>query len=382
MTLPNRKFGVEIEFIGVFPVDAAQAITNAGIPCVVEGYNHATRNHWKIVSDASIQINSNMDHGMCGELVSPPLSGEQGLEQLRSVIRALASVGGTVNKTCGLHVHVDANDLNAGQILSVVRRYAHFENQINSFMPPSRRGSRWAQSVGGDYVDSLLRQVNRYGNPRNTFGGLDRYRSVNLASYARHGTVEFRQHSGSTNAIKVSNWVTFCVHFVEKAIQAQVLPAAQSDENTAPARIVRRGRRPNYVARRNLLAALMDRGNHPYGCDVYTLARVSGYSVARLGFNSEIFNEIRQFALVSTSYRRRAVVTAINNQAMADVWLGNVESDDPALDARTVLNANRAQNTGGTVTYTIPGVPATDTLFDNMPLEISQFYNERISEFS
>ena len=245
MTIPVRKFGVEIEFIGVYPQDAAAAITAAGVPCAVEGYNHATRNHWKIVSDASIQVNSNMEPGMCGELVSPPLCDEQGLMQLRTVIRALASVGGTVNKSCGLHVHVDANDLNAGQILSVVRRYAHFENQINAFMPPSRRGSRWAHSVGGDYVDNLLRQVNRYGNPRNIFGGLNRYMAVNLASYARHGTVEFRQHSGSTNPAKVANWVTFCLHFVNKAIQAQVLPAAtpvvENTTNTSTAR-ARRGR--------------------------------------------------------------------------------------------------------------------------------------------
>ena len=138
--------------------------------------------------------------------------------------------------------------------------------------------------------------------------------AVNLASYARHGTIEFRQHSGSTNANKICNWITFCVHFVSKAIQAQVLPAAQVETSVTPGRIVRRGRRPNYEARRNLLAALMDRVNYPYGCDVYTLARVSGYSATRLGFNSEIFNEIRQFASVNTSYRRRALVNAINNR--------------------------------------------------------------------
>lgn len=382
MTIPERKFGVEIEFIGAYPNDVVRAIVAAGIPCAVEGYNHATRNHWKVVSDASIQVNSNMEPGMCGELVSPPLFGEAGLEQVKTVARAIALAGATVNKSCGLHVHVDANDLNAGQILSVVRRYAHFESAINSFMPPSRRESRWAYSVGGDYVNSLLRQINRYGNPRNIFGALNRYMAVNLASYARHGTIEFRQHSGSTNANKICNWITFCVHFVNKAIQAQVLPAAQVETSVTPGRIVRRGRRPNYEARRNLLAALMDRVNHPYGCDVYTLARVSGYSAARIGFNSEIFNEIRQFALVSTSYRRRALVTAIINQAMADVWLGNVQSDDPALDARTAANANRTRNPVATVTYSIPDVSPTDTLFDNMPLEIAQFYNERASEFS
>jgi hypothetical protein len=389
MTIPVRKFGVEIEFIGVYPQDAAAAITAAGVPCAVEGYNHTTRNHWKIVNDASIQVNSNMEPGMCGELVSPPLCDEQGLMQLRTVIRALASVGGTVNKSCGLHVHVDANDLNAGQILSVVRRYAHFENQINAFMPPSRRGSRWAHSVGGHYVDDLLRQVNRYGNPRNIFGGLNRYMAVNLASYARHGTVEFRQHSGSTNPAKVANWVTFCLHFVNKAIQAHVLPAAtpvvENTTDTSTAR-ARRGRRPNYEARRQLFAALNDRARFPRGCSPDQLAQASGYSRERLGVWGQIMNEIRQFANVVTAGRYRIWADGITNQAMADVWLGHNDSTDPALDARAVHAANRANrnryNNTPAVTYTVPMVDVSDTLFDGMPLEVTQFYNERISEFS
>jgi hypothetical protein len=382
MTIPGRKFGVEIEFIGAYPNDVARAITAAGIPCAVEGYNHATRNHWKVVSDGSVQVNSNMEPGMCGELVSPPLSGDAGLEQVRIVARAISLAGATVNKSCGLHVHVDANDLNAGQILSVVRRYAHFENDINNFMPPSRRGSRWAHSVGGDYVDSLLRQVNRYGNPRNIFGGLNRYMAVNLASYARHGTIEFRQHSGSTNSVKICNWITFCVHFVSKAIQAQVLPAAMPTTENAAARIVRRGRRPNYEARRQVVSALMNNERYMWGCSAGELANISGYAENRLGFRGQIFNEIRQFANVTLNSRRRAQIRGIHNEAMMNVWLGNTQSADPALDARTSYLNSRRNNQVGVVTYTVPPVASADTLFDNMPLEISQFYNERTSEFS
>lgn len=254
---------------------------------------------------------------------------------------------------------------------------------------PSRRGSRWAHSVGGDYVDGLLRQVNRYGNPRNIFGGLNRYMAVNLASYARHGTVEFRQHSGSTNAAKVANWVTFCLHFVNKAIQAQVLPAAtpatDTSTDTSTTR-TRRGRRPNYEARRQLFAALMDRARFSRGCSPDQLAQASGYSRERLGVYGQIINEIRQFATVVNVGRYRMWIEGITNQAMADVWLGHNDSVDPALDARVALAANRtAYNRNynpSLVTYTVPTVDTSDTIFDGMPLEIVQFYNERTSEFS
>lgn len=383
--IPNRNFGVEIEFIGVYAVEAARAISNVGIPCYVEGYNHSTRQHWKIVTDGSIQVNSNMDPGMCGELVSPPLSGENGIEQLRKVVKALAEVGGTVNKTCGLHVHVDANDLNAGQILSVVRRYAHFENEINSFMPPSRRQSRWAGSVGGDYVNNLLNLVNRYNNPRNTFGGLNRYMAVNLASYARHGTIEFRQHSGSTNATKISNWITFCLYFVNKAIQAQVLSTPSTSENVSVTSRTRRGRRPNYEARRQLLNALLNNNYGTRGTLPGDLAVISGYSQERLGFNGQIMNEIRTFANVySVGYRgfRRIGVSHIFNQAMADVWLGLNNSTDPTLDARIVSRANNQRNRNNAIRYTVPMIDSSDTLFADMPNEIAMFYQERSSEFS
>lgn len=380
MPVPFRKFGVEIEFIGVFPAEAARAINAAGVPCVVENYNHATRNHWKIVHDGSLEVNSNMDPEMRGELVSPPLSGEAGLEQVRTVARALAAAGGTVNKSCGLHVHVDANDLDAGQILSIVRRYSHFENGITAFMPPSRRDSRWAYSVGGDFVERLLQQVNRYGNPRNLFGGLNRYHAVNLASYARHGTVEFRQHSGSTNENKICNWITFCLYFVNKAIQNQVVPDGDNDTDT-PRQVSRGGRRPNYEARRNIVNALMDRNRFPRGCNSLDLSNVSGYAIGRTGMSGQIMNEIRQFATVDMWNRQRGYISTIHNSAMAEVWLGNTQSTDPALNARMCLDRNRQQRSGRAHQYTIATPSVNDTLFDDMPVEIANYYIERSNSF-
>lgn len=385
MTLPIRKFGVEIEFIGLYPEDAARAISQAGYSCHHEGYNHATRNHWKIVPDSSLQVTNRMQPGQSGELVSPPLVGEEGIRELRAVVAALKAAGGTVNASCGLHVHVDANDLNAGQIISVVRRYAHFEQQINAFMPPSRRNSRFAFSVGGSYVDDILTAVNRNGNHRNVFGTLNRYMAVNLASYARHGTIEFRQHSGTTNPDKIENWVKFCLFFVSKAITATVLPVSTEQTpaavaSTSPAR--RRGRRPNYAARRELWNYLLANSN----LSIYRedLARACGISASRLTPRGQIMSEISQFARVSFLSRQRLRFEYVTNEAMADVWLGRVESDDPALDARQALqnHRNRVASRRATVYYTVPMVNDTESLFDQMPPEVINYYQRRASAFA
>ena len=42
----------------------------------------------------------------------------------------------------------------------------------------------------------------------------NRYFKVNACSYARHQTIEFRQHQGSTDFEKISNWVNFCAKLV------------------------------------------------------------------------------------------------------------------------------------------------------------------------
>lgn len=44
-----------------------------------------------------------------------------------------------------------------------------------------------------------------------------RYFKINLQAYLRHGTIEFRQHSGSANATKVCNWVRFLQAFIDES---------------------------------------------------------------------------------------------------------------------------------------------------------------------
>jgi hypothetical protein len=43
----------------------------------------------------------------------------------------------------------------------------------------------------------------------------NRYYKINPISYLRHGTIEFRQHQGSTSYEKISKWIEFCVKLVD-----------------------------------------------------------------------------------------------------------------------------------------------------------------------
>lgn len=349
-TVPNRRFGVEIEFVGVSPGIAATAISNAGVPCVYEDYNHTTRNHWKIVRDGSIEYhNSN-----CGELVSPPLVGAAGIEQVRNVLRALVSAGATVNRSCGLHVHVDANDLTIPQIVNVMRRYQNFQNVINTFMPVSRHNSRWAKNLSND----LINRVSSYmvsSSLRRNANALDRYHVINVASFARHGTIEFRQHSASVNNNKVAHWIAFCLFFVSESVTN--LPGVIHRANSTG-----RGRRPNYAAR-NVIVALL---SQPGGATLSSMASRTGYSENTI--QGSILSQLRGMGRIRlTRWNGCYSFSSINHDAL-EVWLGNastpvVSAPVPAMDAST----NDA---------------LADTLFRGVPNEIVSFYNERAMELS
>ena len=216
----NRRFGVELEMAGITREQAARALQQVGIEVRTENYNHDTRPHWKIVPDGSVQGGF--------EVVSPILQGEEGLEQLRTVVTALDDMGGNVNRTCGYHVHFDAADLSHEHVRAIVTRYAAHEAEIDAFMPRSRRGNEntYCQSVISLAGNARFKNAATMRELVNAQGG--RYFKVNLQSYYRYGTVEFRQHSGTLNAAKAVNWVRFLDSFITttKSLTNAPAPAA------------------------------------------------------------------------------------------------------------------------------------------------------------
>lgn len=202
----SRNFGVELEMVGITREQAVSALRLVGIAVENENYNHVTRTHWKIVPDGSVQGGF--------EVVSPVLRGEEGLEQLRAVATALDDMGGSVNRTCGFHVHFEAADLAVEHVRAIVLRYAAHEEEIDSFMPASRRGdaNEYCQSVRALARNERFLGASTLRELISAQAG--RYFKVNLQAYHAHGTVEFRQHSGTLNAPKAVNWVRLLEAFI------------------------------------------------------------------------------------------------------------------------------------------------------------------------
>lgn len=204
--LERMTFGVEIECLRANGVNLCAKLTEAGI------INHDTFNHYnhtdsqtsyKYMYDGSVE-SGNSHHTGC-ELVSPILNN---FETLKKVCKVLNDNDTRVNKTCGLHVHIGCSDLNEEQRVNVFANYFCMQDLINTIFAPSRRANRFCQDLTQNIFSAhTIREIERACR-------CSRYYKVNYQAIARHNTIEFRGHHGTTNFKKISMWATFCKKLV------------------------------------------------------------------------------------------------------------------------------------------------------------------------
>lgn len=200
VTFKDLTFGVEIECVNCERRSLINAARANSLDVRSEGYNHTDNDHYiKIVSDSSISgENPN-------EVVTHILNGAAGIKTVNALCQSLDAVGATVNKSCGLHVHFGCKKMTDEWYVNIFANYKACKKVIDTFLAPSRRGedSRWCHGLARfDFASCRTA-----GDVYRMMGG--RYYCVNPEAWARHKTIEFRQHQGSVNAEKIEKWVKF-----------------------------------------------------------------------------------------------------------------------------------------------------------------------------
>lgn len=229
LQMTDRNFGVEMEFYGCTPSDLIFQASLLGLNVQDAGYTHQTTPHWKIVSDGSVTGTGTGGNGGL-ELVSPILNGYEGVRALAAASRALALAGARVNRTCGVHVHLDASDLTPNQIGNVVANYADAQTAIDFLVPESRRSTvhnRYCNPIN-EYSLPRLRSAQTLSDLASAQPG--RYHKVNIQSLHRHGTIEFRQHAGSIDGQKIAHWLSLMQAIVESTKSGVVFPNTRNLE--------------------------------------------------------------------------------------------------------------------------------------------------------
>lgn len=212
----ERRWGVELEF-NLSGRDGRQRVRNAleaaGISLAGD-YDRQLDGQWSVKGDGSLGPN-----GI--EVCTPPMRGEDGFEELRKGLRVLRELGATVDRRCGLHVHHEATDLGVAGIKKAARMWFTHQDIINWLVPSGRWGNEYARDLSAS--DMRYIEDSTSGQFR-----CDRYRSFNVTSYGRHGTVEVRLHGGTLDATKIEAWIRFGQGLIGAATAARSDPTERS----------------------------------------------------------------------------------------------------------------------------------------------------------
>lgn len=197
----------------------------------LEVSNLGTHEAQRLLNRAGLEWVAKMDgtHMVSAEAVSPILNAER-LNESKRATRALLSGGATVNRQTGYHVHLGADEYGAEAIAHLVWNWNWAHATIGALVAKSRLNNHFCRPVSTSMLTAWFERV-RGGEISNAESG--RYFSLNLNSYQRHGTVEFRLHHGTLNGSKVKAWAEFVSAMARYSVNGENLTDSrwQSVEN-------------------------------------------------------------------------------------------------------------------------------------------------------
>jgi hypothetical protein len=201
-------------------------------------------------NDAIVEDGSLPDAGF--EINSNPTNGDLFIEHITQLCSGLNTASATVDRSCGMHCHLDARDYGYYDLFKLTRLYAHVEDGLFSLCARSRRNGQYsrvcAESIyftsyktfkrdiiarlyGSDaaepykHWDGKKKPSTSYSRPRKRqvlscfaekYSGT-RYSALNLHSFFLRRTIEFRHHQGTTQASKATSWAMVCAAVMDSA---------------------------------------------------------------------------------------------------------------------------------------------------------------------
>ena len=200
-----KTYGIELETSSISIRTAQSALDAVGLA-------------WSCKPDGT--------QGVDAEAVSPILN-DGSLNESITAARALLRAGATVNKKTGYHIHIGADHYGNDGIAALVRNWYTAADAIGALVAPSRLNNHFCQhTLPESLVESWAESIR---NGRIDNAGQGRYRSLNLDSYQRHGTVEFRLHHGTLNGKKIQAWAEFCESLATYSTAGGILSSGTGD---------------------------------------------------------------------------------------------------------------------------------------------------------
>ena len=254
--MKTQRFGIEIEMTGITRKEAAECL-KIQLQSTAFSYEGGTYDAyhvkdslgriWKIVSDSSIDAEMKRGNQILFastaykvELVSPILTYED-IEPLQEMIRALRKVGAFTNKSCGIHIHIDAAPHTPTSLKNLVNLMASKEDLLYKALEIDPRRLRYCKKVNEELITAINKKKPKtleqladlwyqgYGwESRDRHYHQSRYHGLNLHSTFTKGTVEFRLFNSTLHAGKVKAYLQFCLALSNQALTQKTASARRT----------------------------------------------------------------------------------------------------------------------------------------------------------
>ena len=253
--MKTQKFGIEIELTGI-----TREITGDIIAEYFGTKNHSVESTfetedrkgriWKIVHDSSIYSQKNAREILVEaeerykvEVVSPILSYDD-IKDLQEIVRQLRQKGALVNKSCGIHIHVNTTPHTPTTLKNLVNIMASKEEILYKSLRIAPERLRYCKRVNEKLMEAINKKKpktlqeladiwysdNPYDN-RTSSNNYSRYRGLNLHSTYTKGTVEFRIFNSTLDEGEIKAYIQFCLAVSHQALSQRSASAKRTVTN-------------------------------------------------------------------------------------------------------------------------------------------------------
>jgi hypothetical protein len=229
------RFGIEIETM--IPITAGLSVGgyHRGAP-VFQGRDAITGQTispavngvvWKAERDGSIQCEPGFE--AC-EFISPILSGDEGLRNLREMVAFINRIGAKVNRSCGLHVTIGLDSVIGTTDADALAKFS----KILTNMAKKHAWAIYAQTGTDRHANTYTKPLAQ-DTPKivkamiqgsletkvSVADNCDKYSMINLKKLFTQNAVEFRAFAGTTNEHKIFHHLATCLALVRRVSEMQ-----------------------------------------------------------------------------------------------------------------------------------------------------------------
>ena len=257
----NSKFGIEIEFTGITRAKAAEVAAGYFGVSLNDGYDGSTTYYipapdgriWTFTYDGSIccerrsgrqTVSAGSNYSV--EMISPVLTYYEDIKTVQELVRRLRKAGGFVNKSCGIHVHLDGADHSPRSLRNFVNIIASKNDLLYKALQIAPERMRYCKKMDAYLVDRMnrrkpttfqqietiwyegYRNENRSARYHNS-----RYHFLNLHSFFSNSgnrTVELRGFNAELHAGKVRAYIALALALNNQALTQKSASSRKAQE--------------------------------------------------------------------------------------------------------------------------------------------------------